>query len=629
MIIEFSKILNLDLDDELVEGGFNATSFQVILYETSGDIRINYGPGTVPGRKFVVGIENQDGSQGLSYPGLKTDGSNEGLSVLFYQGAFTPPDPGPNPNPNPDPDLSDYDGDGFSIDDGDCDDRDSSIYPGADEICGDGKDNDCDSSTSDICPDIPEMLLYFPLVEGAEEESFVGLVNTGENSLNGTFTAYYYDIDGVLESLNKEIEIPLPKNANHKFALGDIFPDLEEHILYVTFAGAPGTAGKGYCRLAGEESAVAAAYPGVASLAASMRLNVPNITYSSGWSTEISLVNAGSKLSAEIFLANGDDEGKIFVGDSRSTIKVFVDGSSSIIIDENGQLKIVVDDDLDVICDGVVTRLGDLERPAVTSATIKLVGDGIDGKGCVGAVLYRAEAGMAAAVLSSASVNRLIAPLVPQLLTEKGWWSGLAVANPESALRTGADDECLLDISYFGENKVELKQGYPENPELGKSEHLAINVNDFSAKTYGLRVENKCGIVGLEFMGIPGGDMGCLSLSGLSRKSGDFARVQKSDENMRSRLVLLNPGGDEVWVNFYLYDRDGKTIGYNHRFPIEPYGRLDDLPEDLFYYEDVSAIATVRYSSKDELVGLVINSRSYEIDGNLKTQLDILPAIKD
>lgn len=41
-------------------------------------------------------------------------------------------------------DLTDVDGDGFSVEDGDCDDEDDSIYPGAEEVPYDGIDQDCD-----------------------------------------------------------------------------------------------------------------------------------------------------------------------------------------------------------------------------------------------------------------------------------------------------------------------------------------------------------------------------------------------------------------------------------------------------------------------------------------------------
>ena len=43
---------------------------------------------------------------------------------------------------------ADEDGDGVSVADGDCDDGNASVYPGADELC-DGLDNDCNSSVPD------------------------------------------------------------------------------------------------------------------------------------------------------------------------------------------------------------------------------------------------------------------------------------------------------------------------------------------------------------------------------------------------------------------------------------------------------------------------------------------------
>ena len=47
-------------------------------------------------------------------------------------------------------DTADIDGDGFTLVEGDCDDTNASIYPGAYEEC-DGKDNDCDGEIDEGC----------------------------------------------------------------------------------------------------------------------------------------------------------------------------------------------------------------------------------------------------------------------------------------------------------------------------------------------------------------------------------------------------------------------------------------------------------------------------------------------
>jgi hypothetical protein len=52
-----------------------------------------------------------------------------------------------------DPNDLDGDGDGFSVNGGDCDDQDATVYPGAPELC-DGKDNDCNLVVDDKDDDL-------------------------------------------------------------------------------------------------------------------------------------------------------------------------------------------------------------------------------------------------------------------------------------------------------------------------------------------------------------------------------------------------------------------------------------------------------------------------------------------
>lgn len=80
----------------------------------------------------------------------------------------------------PDTGPLDADGDGFSPADGDCDDADDAVYPGAPDACGDGLDADCDGADTTCFEDRLDLSTAPLVVRGAEADA-IGLVASGDD----------------------------------------------------------------------------------------------------------------------------------------------------------------------------------------------------------------------------------------------------------------------------------------------------------------------------------------------------------------------------------------------------------------------------------------------------------------
>jgi len=94
------------------------------------------------------------------------------------------------------PEEIDNDGDGYTENQGDCNDSNSTIHPGATEICGDGIDQDCNGSDL-ICNNNPDPYNYYLPAFTSLQNSWTGVaLSNASNNLEADATVVVYNERG-------------------------------------------------------------------------------------------------------------------------------------------------------------------------------------------------------------------------------------------------------------------------------------------------------------------------------------------------------------------------------------------------------------------------------------------------
>ena len=513
-------------------------------------------------------------------------------------------------NSGDDPNDVDNDGDGFTENQGDCNDYNATIYPGASEIGGDRIDQNCDGRDEECSvvdpPDVEPLLptLYFPLFyDDFNGQTYIGLLNnSGTETLEGELIAFNrrgYS----LNELNgtQPYEVVLEPLGRLEVSLSEILADADVEVAYVKFVGTINS-GLGYCRFAVEETGQAAAYPALYEPEGVKELQLPWLTFAEGWNTRVGFINISALwMKYEIEFNNGAVlEGR--------TLSSTGDRFWHEYLDISGDLKVKLKS-------GVEVLLKDTS-PLPTAATIRFynaLSDEDVGAGIVGAVLYSGPSAMGAVALKPAQTSPIT---YPYIVHNSFWWTALVAYN-------AGEEECSLKLKPFNGNGTLYS-----DPDLHftdrQSIFTAVDLYTESPLFYSsgwLEADNSCSMMGLEIVGSADlQQLGFLSAFTRGSKSGVFPRLGDGWVGMS----LLNPGSEPVNVTLRAYSDRGDYVA-EKRSILEPYSQA------LLSHYDIAGdnpqATSIRFTANHPVMGLLFNGKDYEIDGETLKQLDILPAL--